>query len=118
MERGIYKIEPLDKNILAIRAITLQVIPQRDYNPSYLDLIIKYENGTSKMVRTNYNNQNIFTYFDDTLQSTQYLNNPKLIQYDLHVNTLLFRAITVVLPKYPGGPASIELLDYKIIYKL
>lgn len=109
--KGIYTLSPnFSSTINANRAVSLQVTPQRPLNPNYLDLTIYYANGKSNMVRTNLNVKNIWTYYDD-IDNVQYLTDPSKIQYDLHTDNGLFRALTVV---NENGVDKLKLMDYRI----
>ena len=109
--KGVYTLQPMfDSKIVANRAVTLQVIPQRPNNPNFLLLTINYANGKSNSVQTNLNVGNIFSYMND-YSNVQYLTNPANLQYDLHVDTGLFRAMTVVMD---GKQMKNQLLSYKI----
>ena len=108
---GIYTLTPeFDNSIIANRATTLQIVPQRSINPSYLNLIVHYSNGKSKMAQTNLNVGNIYTYYND-YSNVQYLTDPRKIEYDLDAGTGLFRALTVVTE---NGQDIIKLMKYKI----
>jgi|GEM_PF-4690453 len=108
---GVYTLSPkFDSSIIANRAISLSVLPQTTVSPDYLDLTIRYANGKTKMVRTNLNVGNIFTYFND-YSNVQYLTDPSKIQYDLHTDSGLFRALTAVTE---NGTTTLKLMDYQI----
>lgn len=95
----------------------LRVLPEKARNPDYLDFIITYANGREKMVRTNANVGNVWTYYND-LQNVQYIGNPRLIQYELYANTGLFRALTVITETVPvpnGEPKSAEVSKLQVV---
>lgn len=112
---GIYSLQPaFSPAIQANIATTLQIVAQRPYNPDYLDFIITYKNGKNKMVRTNFNEGTTWTYYND-YNNVQFLTDPTQIQYDLHANNGLFRALTVVVV---NGQQQIKLLNYNITNKI
>ncbi len=106
---GMYVLQPMFSNdIKANRAVNLRVIPQAG-SPNFLTLIVYYANGKNKIVKTNQNVGNIFTYYND-YENVQY-RIPSNIQYDLHTDNGLFRAITDV-------NGSISLMGYQIVSRV
>jgi hypothetical protein len=110
--KGKYQLIPkFSDNIKANRAISVQINPEvNNLNPNYVDLMVDYANGKSNMVRTNFAEGNIFTYYND-LNNVLY-REPSNIWYDLHTDTGLFRALTVVVE---NGMETLKLLPYQIV---
>jgi hypothetical protein len=111
---GTYLITPRFKTAISCNiAVKLRIIPDRNYNPNYLDLIIYYKDGSSFAVRTNTKLGNTYFLYNESSHVLYHV--PKNLQYQINLDDGSFKALTQC--QFNGKPV-LSLLNYQIVQKI